>query len=315
MSFLAAGRLWLLVPVAAVIVGYVLVQGRRTRYAVRFTNLALLDRVAPRRPGWRRHVPAALFLLVLTALVTGFARPTTTVTVPRERATIIVAIDVSPSMQATDVAPNRFESAKDAAKGFIDSLPPRFNVGLVWFARTAVLAVPPTTDRQAVRNGIDQLQLTEATAIGEAVFTSLKAIKNVDAEAETDPPPARIVLLSDGDNTAGRTPEEAATAARRAHVPVSTIAYGTASGYIINGGKRDPVPPDKTTLRELARATGGQAYESTSSAQLREVYADIGSSIGHRNVEREVTTWFVGIALLLAFAAAGTSLAWFSRLP
>jgi Ca-activated chloride channel family protein len=260
-------------------------------------------------------VPAAAFLVALIAMVLAIARPAAAVQVPRERATVLVAIDTSVSMEATDVSPSRIEAAKQAARAFVDDLPEEFNVGLVSFSSSASVVVPPSTDRVPIEAGIDQLTLAERTAIGEAVYTSLSAVASFDAEAGTDPPPARIVLLSDGSNTTGRPVQQAAAAAAEAKVPVSTIAYGTPTGTVEQNGRSIPVPVDADTLRQLAETTGGIAYEAESDAELRGVYEDIGSSIGWRTEHREITTWMVAAALLSALAAGAASLLWFSRLP
>lgn len=316
MSLHSPGWLLLLVPLALLIGAYLLVQRRRGRYAVRFTNLELLDKVAPRRPGWRRHVPAAAFCGTLALLVVGFARPTTEVQVPRERATIVVAFDVSASMEATDVEPTRFEAAQRAALAFVDRLPERFNAGLVPFSGSATVAVPPTTDRSALRTAIERLTTGEGTAIGEAVVAARDAVRMLDREAETKPPPAHIVLLSDGSNTTGRSVESAAREAAGDKIPVSTIAYGTESGTIdLPSGDTVSVPVDGPTLRELASSTGGDFHEAATGEELQEVYEDIGSSVGHRTEEREIWQWFVAAGLLTALATAATSLLWFSRLP
>jgi Ca-activated chloride channel homolog len=315
LSFLSPGRLWLVLAVAGLVAAYVVMQRRRTKYAVRFTNLALLDRLAPRRPGWRRHLPAAAFLLMLGLLVVGFARPTAEVQVPRERATVLVAIDVSTSMEATDIAPSRIESAKRAAGAFVDRLPERFNVGLVTFAGGASMVVAPTQDHAQVRAAIDGVRLGPGTAIGEAVFSSLAGIAAVGDDSAGEPTPARIVLMSDGSNTGGRSPEDAARAATAAGVPVSTIAYGTADGTVTINGQTLRVPADADALRALAQGTGGQAYEAASGEELGEVYEDIGSSIGTRTERQEVSAWFLGAGLVAAALAAALSLLWFSRLP
>ncbi|GAA4070769.1 MULTISPECIES: VWA domain-containing protein [Actinomadura] len=316
MTFLSPERLWLLALVPLLAAAYVLMQLRRRRHTVRFTNLALLSQVAPRRPGWRRHVAATLFLSMILLMMIGFARPATGVKVPRDRATVMVAVDVSLSMMARDVTPTRFEAAKAAAKKFIRDLPGRFNVGVVSFAGNANLVAAPSTDRQAAIASIDQLVLAKRTAIGEAVFTSLQAVRSFDAQAsQGDPPPAHIVLLSDGDNTTGRTVPEAIDASRGAHVPVSTIAFGTPYGTVDIEGETTSVSVNKETLRMLAESTEGKAYEATDADQLSEVYANIGSSLGWKIEHRDVSARFTGIALLFALAAGGTSLAWFSRLP
>jgi Ca-activated chloride channel family protein len=315
MSFLSPGRLWWLLLAPLLVVAYVVLQGRRKKYAVRFTNLALLAQVAPRHPGWRRHVTAALFLATMVVLLLGFARPARSVKVPRERATIIVAIDVSLSMKATDVAPSRVEAAKAQAKQFVRSLPVRFNVGLVSFCANASAMLAPTIDRDAIDRGIDGLRLCEGTAIGEAVFTAVNSIRSFDGRAGQDPPPGHIVLMSDGDNTAGRSTLEAAVAAKAAKVPVSTIAFGTPYGMVTIAGQTVPVPPSTATLRNLAVGTGGKAYEAQAGSQLSDVYRHIGSSLGFRTERQESTSGYFGVALLLALSTGGLSLAWFARLP
>ena len=315
MSFLAASKLWLLVLVAALAVTYVVLQGQRRRYAVRYTNLALLDRVAPRRPGWRRHLPAAALLVALAALVLAVARPARIVRVPRDRATIMLAVDVSLSMAATDVSPSRIEAAKTAAGRFVDLLPARLNLGVVSFSGTAQVLVPPSTDRTLAKTAIASLQLGQRTAIGEAIFASLAAIQTVPSDPGQAPPPARIVLLSDGSTTSGRSNDEAAKAASDAHVPVFTIAFGTDHGSVDVDGRSVEVPVDKDALRTIAASTNGQAFEASSASELRAVYDGIGRSIGYRPEKREVTTWFVGLGLVFALAAAAMSLVWFARLP
>jgi Ca-activated chloride channel homolog len=319
MTFESPGRLWLLAGVVAVAVLYLLMQRRRSRYAVRFTNLALLDKLAPARPGWRRHLPAALFLVMLVPLVVGFARPADDVRVPRERATVIVAVDASMSMRAADVDPSRLQAAQDAAREFARGLPDEFNVGLVTFAGGASLQVAPTTDRAALEAGIarisDGFTGAQGTAIGGAIGTALQAIRTADAEAADDPPPARVVLLSDGANTSGRDPAEVSAEAATAQVPVDTIAFGTADGTITQGTRTQRVPVDGETLRLVAERTGGGYHEAGSGDELRAVYEDIGSSVGYTTELQDVSARFIGIGLVFAMAAAAASLLWFARLP
>jgi Ca-activated chloride channel homolog len=315
MTFLSPGRLWLLFLIPLLIGAYLVVQALRRRAAVRFTNLALLTQVAPKRPGWRRHIAATLFLASVALMVVGFARPAKPVKVPRERATIIVAIDVSLSMKATDVSPTRLEAAKAAARKFVQDLPSRFNVGLVSFSGSASAVVAPTFDREAVTHAIDGLQLGKGTAIGEAVFTSLQSIRSFDARANQDPPPSHIVLLSDGDNQTGRSVPEAAAAAHAAKVPVSTIAFGTPYGTVDIDGETVPVQVNKAALHSLAQDTTGKAYEAQAGGELSEVYRHIGSSLGFRIEKQEAASQYILIALLFALAAGGVSLLWFQRLP
>jgi Ca-activated chloride channel family protein len=309
--------IWLLgiIPVLALAGVYVWRQLRRRAYAVRFTNVDLLRSLAPKGLGYRRHLAAGAFLLTLLILACAMARPSTDAKQPLERATIVLAIDVSLSMQSTDVAPTRIAAAQQAAKEFVKQLPAGYNIGLVSFAKTANVLVSPTKDRASVDQAIDGLQLAEATATGEAVFTALSAIQSVPADGAAGAPPARIVLLSDGFRTAGRPIEDAASAASAANVPVSTIAFGTDEGVVQIQGQTQRVPVDRASLQKLAETTKGHYYEAASLTQLKQVYQDMGSSIGYKTVPREITQWYVGIALLCAFAAAGMSLLWTSRLP
>jgi Ca-activated chloride channel homolog len=313
--FLQPWWLLALLPVLAVAAAYVWRQLHRRSYAVRFTNVELLSTLAPKGLGWRRHAAAGAFLLSLIALATAMARPAVDTKQPLERATIMLAIDVSLSMQADDVAPSRIEAAQEAAKQFVDELPETFNLGLVAFAKSANVLVPPSKDRPAVIQAIDGLALAEATATGEAVFTCLEAIRSVPADGAQGVPPARIVLLSDGYRTSGRSVEEAAAAAQGANVPVSTIAFGTDRGQVDIGGQVQRVPVDRLALAQLAETTQGFFYEAASVTELKQVYEDMGSSIGFRTEPREVTQWYAGIALLFALSAGAMSLLWTSRLP
>jgi len=319
MNYLEPARLWLLLVAAVLGAAYVVLQQRRRQYAVRFTNIALLEAVAPKRPGWRRHATAGAFLVALTALVVAFARPTHDEKVPRERATVVVAVDTSLSMMADDVEPNRLVAAKAAAKAFVDQLPSKINVGLVSFHGAARLEVPPTIDRTKVKLAIERLQLNEGTAIGEALFVSLDAIRQqaVADDSATDVIPARIVLMSDGKTTVGRANEDGVAEAQKARVQVSTIAFGTNHGEITVPQERFPipVPVDRDALQVIASDTGGSFFSATSAAELQKVYANIGSSIGFDIKQAEITSWFVGAALLALMATAGMSLAWFNRLP
>lgn len=308
---------WLLglVPVAVVAAGYLWRQWRRRADAVKFSNVDLLRRIAPRGLGWRRHLAAAAFVLALVALSTGMARPAVDREVPVERATIMLAIDVSLSMEANDVVPTRLEAAQQAAVDFVAQLPPTHNLGLVSFARSANVLVPPTTDREAVIRGIQNLALAEATATGEAVFTCLEAIRNVPANGAEGPPPARVLLLTDGYRTYGRSVEEAAEAASGANVPVSTVAFGTDEGVVDIAGQLYRVPVDRDSMATLAETTGGQYYEADSVEELSAVYEDMGSSVGSRTVPQEITQWYLGGALALALLAGTLSLLWTPRLP
>jgi Ca-activated chloride channel family protein len=316
MSFQAPLWLLLLLVVAALVAFYVVLQLRRKAYAARFTNVALLGSLVPKRPGWRRHLAFGLVALALAVLVVSLAVPSTKVKVPRERATVIVALDVSLSMKATDIDPTRFQAMQVAAKKFVDLLPKQINLGLVSFSGTASTLVTPTTDHAQVRTAIDNLQLAESTAIGEAVFTSLTAITNFQATLGTtkDIPPARVVLLSDGFNTVGRSDTQAIDAANNAHVPVSTIAFGTDYGTLDLDGETVPVPVDRPTLKKIADDTGGSFSAAASASQLQQAYANLGSQIGYTTEPKDISPWFVRSGVFLALLGAVLSLLWTNRL-
>ena len=312
MTLLAPWWLLLLVPVALLAIGYVVQQRRRSKYAVRFATLPMLARLVPRRPGWRRHLPASVLLLAFAALGIAAARPQVEMEVPRETATIVVTIDTSLSMRQTDVPPNRLEAASAAAQQFIEGLPERFNVGVVTFSGTTAVLTQPTTDHQQAAATLRNLTLENRTAIGEGVFTSLRVVEAQSVlMPEGEDVPAHVVLLSDGRNTFGRQPSEAAQAAARAGVPVSTIAYGAPpdrdSSYAMSA--------DTESLAAIAEETGGTAYTAEDRAELSDVYQDIRSSIGYRTEPVEVTHYVAVMALLAGLVAAAFSLRWFVRLP
>jgi len=328
MTFLEPLRLFLLLGVLGLVVAYVLMQRRRKRYAVRFAALPLLERVAPKGPGWRRHLPAAAYLVMAAALVTAFARPEMQTRVAREEATVVVALDVSASMQATDVSPDRLTVARDAARTFVEGLPQEYRVGLVTFSSSARIAVSPTIDHGLVDQALEDATLGGGTAIGDALVASVQSVESTSSGAgapgsggsggsgsSAGSSAARIVLLSDGASASGVSVDQGVAAAMEAGIPVSTIAYGTADGVVTLRGQTIPVPADTQTLASIAQETGGKSYEAASADQLRQVYDDLGSSIGYRVERTEVTSWFVGLAILAALLAAGGSLLWFGRLP
>jgi Ca-activated chloride channel homolog len=335
----------LLVPLAGLL--YLIVQRRRSRYVVRFTNVDLLANLVPRTPAWRRHVPPALYVLALTALVIGLARPSAIVAVPREDATIVLTMDVSGSMLATDVAPTRLDSAKQAASTFIDQLPTTFRVGLVTFGTAANVSVTPTTDRAEILAALDGLQAEGGTALGDAIGLSLDVAQDAigsgaspeasptqsaDPSADPsaapsaspgsdEPPLVATVLLSDGANSTGRLePDVAAREAAAAGMPVYTIALGTASGVVsvpdeFGVPQVVPVPPDTDTLAAIAETTGARSFEAPTAGDLRQIYESLGSRVGTRQESQEVTQWFAAAGLVLMVAGAGLAAHWFNRFP
>jgi Ca-activated chloride channel family protein len=322
MTLLAPSRLWLLIAVAALALAYVVLQRRRRHYAVRFTNIDLLDSVAPRRPGWRRHVVAIAALVGLSTMVVSLARPVREERVPRGDGIVMLTIDVSASMTATDVAPSRIAAAKAAAKDFVDRTPAGFQIGLVAFDANARVLQTPTDDHDAVTSAIDTLEPGEGTAAGEGIYAALDAIKAaVNSTAQPaqqrsgneEDLAATIVLLSDGTTTTGRPVDQAAQAAKDASVPVNTIAFGTDSGTVVIQGEVIPVPADRTTMESVARTTDGSAFSAGSAAELKSVYEDIQGRVGYTTETREIGRWFVAGAMVLLLLAIGASMYWTAR--
>jgi Ca-activated chloride channel family protein len=326
LSFLAPTRLWLLVLPLLFAVGYVLVQRRRRTYTVRFTNLDLLDTVAPNRPGWRRHLPAAVLLLGIVAATLGFAKPALAVEKTSDDGIVMLALDTSLSMEATDVQPSRIDAAKEAAKHFLDLVPKNVKVGVIGFDGNARTVLAPVADIAAAKQAVDSLQLGEGTAIGEAVFTALADIDQARANngitTSTTAPPANgkpaatIVLLSDGETTVGRPNNQAGDEAAKQGVPVNTIAFGTDQGQVRTpDGQMVAVPVNATALKDLADQTHGSAYDAQSASQLHQVFENLGKTVTREPGQREVADWFSGMALVFVALAASGSLLWFSRLP
>ncbi|OLF10281.1 hypothetical protein BLA60_16520 [Actinophytocola xinjiangensis] len=323
-NFTAPWWFLLLIVVAAIGVGYVVVQRTRRKRTLRFANLELLEKVMPARQGWVRHVPPIVLVIALMLLTTAMAGPTAEQRVPRNRATVMLVIDVSLSMEATDVQPTRLAAAQDAAKDFVTGLTPGINLGLIAFAGTATVLVSPTTDREGVANAISNLRLAESTATGEAIFAALQAI---DGFAQVisgveGAPPARVVLMTDGKQTIptddGDDPRGAFTAARAAadaEVPVSTISFGTETGQVTIDGKTQPVPVDDESMREIARLSGGEFYRAATADQLHRVYDTLGEQIGYETKDADASRPWLMLGTLAALVAAGSALLIGQRLP
>jgi Ca-activated chloride channel homolog len=344
MTFGTPLALLALVLVPLVVLALALARRRRMRYAVRYPALDVLADVV-RREHRFRWLPAALLLLALTALLLGAAKPLARVPVPREEATVMLIVDVSGSMEADDVRPTRLDAAREAAGRFLDKLPARFQVGLVVFATEAETLVPPTTDRTAVRDALASLNADGSTAMGDGLDNALDVIEAARQAAAGSPggaapgtpdpggsgsdrtapggrtgPPAVTLLLSDGANMAGVDPLDQAERARELGVPVYTIALGTADGVLARrdsfGGTRlQPVPPDPDTLARIAETTNARFFQAPTSRNLNQVYESLGSHIGFRTEEREITVAFAAAALVLLAAAGALRARRAARLP
>lgn len=327
MSFSGFTAPWwflLLFVLAAVALGYVLVQRQRRKRTFRFSNLAVLDKVAPRSPGWLRHVPAGLLLVSLMMLTFALAGPTAEQKVPRDRATVVLTLDVSLSMESTDVEPTRLEALQDAALDFVEEVPDGVNLGIVSFAGTASVLVPPTTEREPAANAIRNLSLARSTATGEGIFAALQAIESLSAVlgGAEGPPPAQIVLMADGKQTVPTQdptdPRGAYTAAREAEeagVPISTISFGTGHGTVDIEGQEIPVPVDDVAMEEIASITGGSFHKAASQEQIQQVFDNLGEEIGYEIEERDASRPWMAMGAVLLIAAAGSSLVLGQRLP
>lgn len=316
MTLIAPSRLWLLVGVLALAVAYVVVQRTRRAPAVRHPDLALIDAVAPRWPSWRRHLTAAGLLLALGAMVVGLARPAHAVTVGRDEAVVVLAVDVSRSMTATDVAPTRLDAAKAAAKEFVSAAPDGYRIGLVSYSAETRTVASPTTDRAELLAAIDSLEPADGTAAGDGLTT---AVAVLEADADAHPAPAdadtyrAVILLADGDSQTGTSLADAAQTAADAKIPVFTIAYGTDHASIVVDGKTMDASADAGAVRAVAEATGGTDHTATSGAELSEVYEEIGTTIDTTTEQRELTVAFALAAAALLSLTVLAATAWTPR--
>lgn len=318
MSFESPWFLLALVLVPLALACYLHIERRRRRATAAFAAPAMLASVAPRRPGWRRHAPMIAYGVALAVLTLALARPHATVAVPRERASVVLAIDQSGSMEARDVTPSRLEAARRVAGDFLDEVPSELRVGAVIFNHAVRSADAPTTSRDGVRASLDSLRSSGGTATGDALDSSLRLLEDTGERRRSAP--AAVVLLSDGAATHGRDPLPVAREAAERRIPVYTVALGTDSGTIdvrrADGGTRtERVPPDRVTLREIARVSGGRYSEAADAAELQQVYERLGSRVSTRPERREITAAFAAGAAVLLLGGGAASLRWFRRLP
>ncbi len=321
MTFLASWRLVFIVAPLALLAAYLVAQYSRRRAAVRFSSVDLLASVAPRRPAWQRHLPAAAFLGALVIFVFAFAQPARLIRTPKQRATVVLTLDTSGSMVATDVTPDRLAAAQGAARNFVQALPKGIQVGLVSFSTGASVDVAPTTDRASLLAAINGLQAGGGTATAAAINLSLQTIRSVPVANGNKQAPGTIVLMSDGSPTIGEngmsptasTTSEAA-AAKAAGVKINTIAFGTSNGTVTIDGEVIPVPADPAAMAQIASGSGGRTFSAQSASQLKTVYNEIGRAVGYDVQYRDVTEWFIGIALVMLIAAAAGALIWTQRL-
>ena len=314
---------WVLVALAAVpvlVALYVRQDRRRKADAARFTNPALLPNLVAERPGIRRHLPLALLLVALTAMIVGVARPHATVSVAREEATVMIAIDSSLSMRATDVKPSRLIVAREAAKAFIAKVPKKFRIGLISFSARPYVILPPTQDRNLALRALNSIRSDQGTALGDAVRLAVQVGRRQRA-GDGSIPPASLLVISDGAQMSGRTtPQAAAAFARSRHVPVYAIVLGTENGVVVvtlTGGFKEQirVPPRADILQQVSSTSGGEVFTASDDARLKQVYERLASRLGHRKESREMTDVFAGGSAALLLVGGALSAFWFRRVP
>jgi Ca-activated chloride channel family protein len=301
---------------------YVALQFARSKYTLRFTSVDLLHSVAPKRPGWQRHISALLMLLALSALVVGLARPAHTSKVPKQRGTIVMAIDTSGSMAANDVAPTRLQAAETAAVNFVNTVPKGLKIGLLQFDNTARSLVAPTDDHLAVTTAINNLTIGGGTATASAISTALSTISALPPDAQGHKAPAAIVMMSDGSPTVGENGLEplaavsaATSAAKIANVPIDTIAFGTDHGVVNSNGEQIPVPADPAEMGKIASGSGGKSFTAKSGTELNSIYAHIRNSVGYDTVKHDITVWFLALGFVLLLLTSAAGLYWMQRVP
>lgn len=302
------GSPWVLVALLAlplVIALQRVMAHRSRRHALRFTGVATLAGIVPTVNRRRRHIPMALFLAALAALVVALARPERTVGIPVERASVMLVTDVSRSMRANDVRPSRLEAARRAGESFLDNAPPQIQVGSVTFSDKPQIVESPSPDRGEARSVLDGLVADGGTATGDGLQAALDSLDRRPGGSRT---PAAILMLSDGQSTIGRNPVGVAAEAGKRNIPIYTVALGTETAVVPGpNGQLLPVPPDPVTLKKIAEVSGGKAFTAQQAEALSDVYKHLGSQIGQRKAKRQVTAGFAGIGAVLLLLAGGAA--------
>lgn len=341
MEFQWVQMLWLLLLVPALILAYILAQRRRQKYALRYASISLVKEALGRGPGWRRHIPPLIFLLGLTVMIVALARPSATMLLPTQQGTVILTFDVSGSMRAEDMKPNRMEVAKIAARAFVEKQPPNVRIGVVAFSDNAAIVQAPTIDREAILGAINRLQPQRGTAIGRGILTSLDALVDPPPQLASAPPssrsreslsfptptpsptplprgeyaPAIVILLSDGESNVGPPPLQVVQHAEDRGVRVFTVGLGTPEGVVINaGGRNVRVRLDEAVLKSIAERTNGRYFNASTEEDLKSVYENLSTRLVFKTERTELTAAFTAIALILLLIAGTLSIWWFNRL-
>ena len=340
MTFIWINMLWLLLLVPVFIIGYILLQRRRQKYALRYASLSLVKDALGSGPGKKRHIPPILFLIGLTIMIMALARPAATITLPSMQGTVILTLDSSGSMRANDLDPSRMDAAKAAAITFLEKQPANVRIGVVSFSESAAIVQPPTTDRESIIAAINRLYPQRGTAIGRGIITSLDAIFEEPGKTPTPIPysrdiltpstptpsvpsvprgtyaPAVIVLLSDGQSNSGPAPLDIIDEAVNRGVRVYTVGVGSSSGTVIRAeGFSIRVRLDEETLKRIAEKTDGMYFKADTETDLNKIYDDLSKQIIFKQEQTELTAFFTALAALLFIAAGIISMLWFNRLP
>lgn len=351
MEFHSPTMLWLLLAVPLLIAVYILAQRRRKKFAVRFGSLMLMKQAVVRGPGWRRHIPPALFLLALAVLIFALARPETIVTLPAREGTVILTMDVSGSMNASDMEPSRLEASKAAARAFVEKQPEGVRIGVVSFSDNASIVQSPTSDRAEVIASINRLRPQRSTAIGRGLLASLDAIfagdnteaafampyQQVPGQRDRNPyagratpipsptanwtpvpkgsySPAVIVLLTDGENNQYPPPLEIIDQVVNRGVRVFTVGLGSAAGIVLsNQGRAMRTRLDEATLKKIAEQTDGLYFNASSEKDLRSIYENLSLQLVMRSEKQEITWELAGVAIIFLLVAGTLSMLWFNR--
>lgn len=338
MTFLWLEMLWAMLVVPALVTAYILVQRRRRRYALRYASLSLVKEALGRGPGIRRHIPPLLFLMGMAAMIFALARPAATIMLPSQQATVILTLDVSGSMRAEDLKPNRIEAAKSAARAFVAKQPRNVRIGVVSFSNNASIVQAPTIDREAVLAAINRLAMQRSTAIGSGILTSLDAIfeepgaratpTSRDPLMLTEPTamptpmprgayaPAVVILLSDGQSNTGPSPLQVVKQAANRGVRVYTVGMGSPEGTVLSfEGRSVRVRLDEETLKRIAEETDASYFRADSETDLRQIYENLSTQLVFKAEQTELTAGFTGLATVFLLVAGTLSLLWFNRLP
>lgn len=303
-GFTDPARLWFLLVLPVFFLIYIFVLLRKKSKGIRYSNTAFIAKIFPKQSQKLRHLAVLFSILSLITLNIAWANPAGTKKEPQERATIVLVLDSSNSMLATDISPSRLAAAKDAALKFLNQVPDKYNVALISMSANSVVLAPATKDRELVKRGIADLKTSDGTALGDAVFAAIKTIEIAPGGSDKNPAPGTIIILSDGGDNYGREPASAAAEAKKKGIPIYTVNFGTDYGYVDLDNERYPAPSDGKLLREIAGLTNGQSFDAKTGADLVSAYNNLKSVVGYREVQSSTAEAWIGLALVFGVLAS-----------